>query len=218
MAQSDTMTTSDRANARINRASAWAVDFIERRWKWVVVLAWLLFCGWFVFDRWTEIRLFALGDTDDNMRMSQVRALLNGQAWFDLRQHRLNAPFGANIHWSRVVDLPLAGLILALRPLIGGAGAEKWAVAIAPLLPYLVALFAVALTVRRLVDRRAYVLAFAALFFAGSTNGMFMPERIDHHGWQLAMLALAVAGIADPKKIRGGLTLGLATALSLTVG
>ena len=43
-----------------------------------------------------------------------------------------------------------------------------------------------------------------ALIFAGSTNGMFMPERIDHHGWQLAMLALSVAAIADPKRVRGG--------------
>ena len=218
MPERDTQSTADRAEAWTSRASGWVVDFIERRWKWVVLITWLLLCGWFVTDRWTEIRLFALGDTDDNMRMSQVRALLNGQDWFDLRQHRLNAPFGANIHWSRVVDLPLAGLILALRPLLGGAGAEKWAVALAPLVPYLLALFSVALTVRRLVDPRAYVLAFAALFFAGSTNGMFMPERIDHHGWQLAMLALAVAGIADPKRIRGGLTLGFATALSLTIG
>jgi hypothetical protein len=71
---------------------------------------------------------------------------------------------------------------------------------------------------RRLVDPRAYPLAFAALFFAGSTNGMFMPERIDHHGWQLAFLALGIAALADPKKIRGGLTLGFATAVSLTIG
>jgi hypothetical protein len=195
-----------------------AVDLLERRWKWLVLLAWLLFCGWFVYQQWSAIRYFALGDTDDNMRMMQVRGLLHGQGWLDLRQHRLNAPYGADIHWSRLVDLPLAGLILALRPLIGGAAAERWAVGIAPLLPYLLMLFSVALTVRRLIDPRAYLLAFFALFFAGSTNGMFMPERIDHHGWQLAFLALAIAAMADPKQIRGGLTLGIASALSLTIG
>jgi hypothetical protein len=47
---------------------------------------------------------------------------------------------------------------------------------------------------------------------------MFMPERIDHHGWQLAFIALAIAAIADPKRLRGGLVLGLATALSLAIG
>jgi hypothetical protein len=191
---------------------------IDRHWRLVVVLVWLGFCAWFIFRKWMEIRYFALGDTDDNMRMMQVRALLNGQGWFDLRQHRMNPPFGANIHWSRLVDLPIAGLILGLRPMIGGAAAERWAVAIAPLLPYLLLLFSLALTARRLIDRRSYPVVFLALFFAGSTNGMFMPERIDHHGWQLALLAVCVAALADPKRVRGGITLGLATALSLAVG
>jgi hypothetical protein len=222
MPQPEDQPTNDRAVDRvaelIDRAIGRAVELIERRWTWIVLLVWLGFCAWFIFNKWTDIRLFGLGDTDDNMRMMQVRGLLHGQGWFDLRQYRLNPPFGANIHWSRLVDLPIAGMILALRPLIGGAAAERWAVGIAPLLPYLLLLFSIALTVRRLVDPRAYLLAFAALFFAGSTNGMFMPERIDHHGWQLALLALAIAAIADPKRIRGGLTLGVATALSLAIG
>jgi len=196
----------------------WVGELIDRRWKWVVLVAWLLFCAWYIFNRQTEIRWFALGDTDDNMRMMQVRGLLGGQGWFDLRQYRLNPPVGANIHWSRLVDLPIAGLILLLRPLIGGAAAERWAVGIAPLLPYLLLIFSTSLTVRRLIDPRAYPLAIAALIYAGSTNGMFMPERIDHHGWQLAFLALSVSAVADPKRIRGGLTLGLAAALSLAVG
>lgn len=195
-----------------------AVALIERHWKWVVLLVWAGFCAWFIFDRWANIRAFNLGDTDDNLRMMQVRGLLHGQGWFDLRQYRMNPPFGANIHWSRLVDLPIAGLILGLRPFLGGAGAERWAVAIAPLLPYLVLLFSLAVTARRLIDPRAYPLPLLAIFFAGSTNGMFRPERIDHHGWQLALLALAVSGLADPKRVRGGLTLGIATALSLTVG
>ena len=182
------------------------------------LVAWLGFCGWFIFSEWNSIRYFALGDTDDNMRIMQVRGLLHGQGWFDLRQYRMNPPFGANIHWSRLVDLPIAGLILLLRPILGGAGAERWAVAIAPLLPYLLLLYALALTARRLVDPRAYPLAFLALFFAGSANGMFMPERIDHHGWQLALLALSMSAIADPKRVRGGLTLGIASALSLAIG
>ena len=195
-----------------------APELIDRHWKWVVLLVWLGFCAWFIFRKWLEIRYFGLGDTDDNMRIMQVRALLHGQDWFDLRQYRLNPPYGANIHWSRLVDLPIAGLILALRPFLGGAGAERWAVAIAPLLPYLLLLFSLSLTARRLIDPRAYPLAMLTLFFAGSTNGMFMPMRIDHHGWQLALLSLSIAAIADPKRVRGGLTLGLSTALSLAIG
>ncbi|HEX8937271.1 MAG TPA: AcrB/AcrD/AcrF family protein [Sphingomicrobium sp.] len=195
-----------------------ALEFVERRWKLIVFLAWLGFCGWMIFDRWNDIRWFGLGDTDDNMRIMQVRALLHGQGWYDLRDYRMNPPFGANIHWSRLVDLPIAGLILGLRPFLGGAGAERWAVAIAPMLPYLLLLFSIALTARRLLGPAAYPLTFLGLFFAGSTNGMFTPERIDHHGWQLALLALSVSSIADPKRLRGGLTLGISTALSLAIG
>jgi len=194
------------------------LDWFGRNWKLVALLTWLAFSAWFIIDRWSAIRWFALGDTDDNMRMMQVRALLHGQGWFDLRQYRLNPPFGANIHWSRLVDLPIAGLMLVLRPLIGGAAAERWAVGIAPLFPYLLLLTSLALTVRRLVDPRAYALAFFAMWFAGSTNGMFQPERIDHHGWQLALVALAISAMADPRRVRGGITLGIATALSLAIG
>jgi hypothetical protein len=191
------------------------LDWFGRHWKLVAVLTWLAFSGWFIFQRWSAIRWFGLGDTDDNMRMMQVRALIHGQGWFDLAQHRLA---GSNIHWSRLVDLPIAGLMILLRPFLGGAGAERWAVAIAPLLPHLLLLFSIALTVRRLVNPSAYFIAFFALIFAGSTNGMFMPERIDHHGWQLALLALSIAALADPKRHRGGITLGISTALSLAIG
>jgi hypothetical protein len=195
-----------------------AVAVAERHWKWIIILVWLGICAWFIYQRWSQIRFFSLPDTDDNMRIMQVRGLLHGQGWFDLRDYRMNPPFGANIHWSRLVDLPIAGLILTLRPFLGGAGAERWAVAVAPLLPYLLLLFALTLTARRLIHPLAYPLALLAIFFAGSTNGMFMPERIDHHGWQLALLAMSVAGIADPKRTRGGLVLGLTSALSLAIG
>ncbi len=191
---------------------------LERHWKALTVLAWLLFCAWFIYTSWWNINAFNLGDTDDNMRMMQVRALLHGQDWFDLRQYRLNPPYGANIHWSRFVDLPIAGLILVLQPFVGGPKAQLIAAGVAPLLPYVILLFGIALTARRLIDRRAFLLPILAMIVGGLANSMFMPERIDHHGWQLALLAVSIAGLADPKRVRGGLTLGISTALSLAIG
>ncbi len=204
--------------SKIDAFERQGILFLQRRWKWIIVLAWVAICAWFIFQKWNEIRFFGLPDTDDNMRIMQVRGLLHGQGWYDLRNYRMNPPWGANIHWSRLVDLPIAGLILALRPFLGGAGAERSAVAIAPLLPYLLLFFSLAVTARRLVAPLAYPLALLAIFFAGSTNGMFMPERIDHHNWQLALLALSMASIADPKRVRGGLILGISSALSLAIG
>jgi hypothetical protein len=191
------------------------LDRIERHWRWWLLLFWLVMAGYMIFDRTGNIRAFALGDTDDNMRMMQVRALLEGQGWYDLQQHRLA---GSNIHWSRLVDLPIAALKLVFAPLVGGRTAEQIAVAVAPLLPMLAAMAAVAVTAHRLIGRLAFLLAIVLLACAGSAKGMWQPLRIDHHGWQLAFLAWAAAGLVDPKRARGGVTAGIATALSLAVG
>lgn len=195
------------------------LGWMERHWRLVVVLVWLAACALFVWQKWGGIVGFALGDTDDNLRMAQVRAWLNGQSWYDLRQYRFDPAFGgANIHWSRLVDLPIAGLILLGKLFTTGANAERIAVAVAPLLPYVVLLTGITLTSRRLISPGAFIAASVALYFAGATNGMFMPTRIDHHGWQLALLSLAIAGLADPDRRRGGLLTGVATALSLSIG
>jgi hypothetical protein len=189
-----------------------------RRWQVWVLLLWAAAAATMIYGHWNLIRWFSLLDTDDNLRIAQVRALLAGQDWYDLRQYKLNPPFGANIHWSRLVDLPIAGIKLALSPLIGGVSAEKAAVAIAPLLPMLVAMLAMAAAVRRLVSPKAFVLGAGLLLCAQSTLGMWMPLRIDHHGWQLAMLSLVVLGLVDRKSARGGIIVGLATAVSLAIG
>jgi hypothetical protein len=185
------------------------------RWTW---LAWGVLVGWFLWQRWGAVHWLALGDTDDNMRLMQVRGLLAGQGWYDLRQYRLNPPTGFNIHWSRLVDLPIAGLILLFRPFAGPAWAERLACGIAPLLPLGVVLSSLAYTLRRLVAPAAPVLGLIVLMGATAAMLMFMPERIDHHGWQLAFLALTVAGLADPKAARGGAIVGISTAASLTIG
>jgi hypothetical protein len=190
-------------------------DRLDRHWRWWLLLFWLVLAAYMIWDRYGLIRIFALGDTDDNMRIMQVRALLNGQSWYDLEQHRLA---GSNIHWSRLVDLPIAGLKLLFAPFVGGRAAEQVAVAVAPLLPMLAAMAAAAVAARRLIAPWAFAIAIVLLACAGSAKGMWQPLRIDHHGWQLAMLAWAAAGLTDPKRARGGATVGLATALSLTIG
>lgn len=191
---------------------------LARDWLVLTLIAWGVIAAWLVFDQWNAIRWLALSDTDDNMRLMQVRALLDGQRWYDLRQYRLNPPGGFDIHWTRIVDLPIAGLILALRPMAGPVWAERLACGIAPLLPLSLAMLGVALSVRRLVSDYAWPLAIIFLMMCTATMLMFMPERIDHHGWQLASLSLTVAGLADPKRARGGALVGLASGFSLSIG
>jgi hypothetical protein len=191
---------------------------IERHWIKLTLIAWGLITLFFMIQRWSAIHWLSLGDTDDNMRLMQVRALLNGQDWYDLRNYRINPPLGLDIHWSRIVDLPIAGLILLLRPFVGTPEAERLACGLAPLLPLSIAMLGIGATTRRLVDAVAWPLSIVFLMGCTATILMFMPDRIDHHGWQLAMLSVTVAGLCDPRGKRGGALVGISTAASLSIG
>src|SRR3954447_13121700 len=194
------------------------LDPQEKHLRPLLLLFWLLTAAILVYSRWGQSRGFGLGDTDDNMRMMQVRAWLSGQGWYDLRQYRMNPPAGADIHWSRLVDLPIAGLKLMFAPLFGGATAERIAVAVAPLLPMGVAFAGIAVAARRLIAPRAFALSIAILLCANSARGMWTPCRIDHHGWQLALLAVSVAALTDRQRARGGAILAVSSVLSFAIG
>jgi hypothetical protein len=203
--------------------------FAAREWRWLVVVAWLIISAWYLQIYSASIHWFSLGDTDDNMRYLQVRDWLDGQSWWDLRQHRMNPPEGANIHWSRLVDLPLAALMLFFRSFMDVGEADRLAVGVAPLIPLLPLMLALAFLARRLAAPRpgdkggdgsghAWFAAMLLPLGAGMGFGMFVPLRIDHHGWQLALTAVALAGLVDPKWVRGGIIAGIASAASVAIG
>lgn len=194
-----------------------ATDWSRHWLRWQTAV-WLAAAAVLIWQRWAMIHWYSLPDTDDNMRMAQVHAWLGGQGWYDLRQYKLNPPVGFNIHWSRLVDLPIAALELIARPFVGGLVAQKFAAGVAPLLPLWVALAGAGLIVRRLVDPRAALIGGALLLCCTAAMLMYMPMRVDHHGWQLALLLLTIAGLVDPRPWRGGLTMGVSSALSLTIG
>jgi hypothetical protein len=191
---------------------------LDRHWLRWAMLAWAGIAAFYLWQRWPQIYWLSLSDTDDNMRLMQVRGLLGGQGWYDLRQYRLNPPAGLDIHWSRLVDLPIAALIVILRPFVGTGMAERLACGIAPMLPLAVTIAAMGFTVRRLVAPTAWPVALIVLLGCTATMSMFLPMRIDHHGWQLACLSATVAGLADPRRARGGAVVGFSSAVSLTIG
>lgn len=163
------------------------------------------------------VRDLRLPDTDDAMRLVQVRDLLAGQGWFDLAQHRL-PPEGASMHWSRLVDLPIAALILLLQPL-AGAKAEAVAAALWPALAF--ALYAAILHrgVRDLFGRRAALLALFAATQTMLIGALFAPGRVDHHNLQIcAVLGVALCLMQPQPGRREGLAAGALSALSLAIG
>ena len=74
------------------------------------------------------------------MRLMQVRDWIAGQSWFDVTQYRLNPPSGGPMHWSRLVDIPIAAVMLIARPLAGQHGAETAALIVVPLATLFIAM------------------------------------------------------------------------------
>ncbi len=156
-------------------------------------------------------------DPDDAMRLQQVRDWIAGQSWFDVSQHRVNPPVGGPMHWSRIVDLPITALILLVRPFMGQEIAELSASAIVPLL-LLGGLFtALFVSARRLAGNAVALLAVGLLATTPTILLQFTPLRIDHHGWQIWMAGIALAGMLDARPGRGGIIAGLALAVWLAI-
>ncbi|UHC18035.1 hypothetical protein LRS73_09410 [Methylobacterium currus] len=202
--------------ARTGPEAAQASPFERPAIVWLLVLAGLVgFTSWSGLG--AVLRDLRLPDTDDAMRLVQVRDLLAGQSWFDLAQHRhAGAP---PMHWSRLVDAPIAGLILLARPLAGPALAEGIAAAAWPLM--LLGLYAAILYrgVRRVFGWRAAAFA----LFAGTQSifvaGLFAPGRIDHHNVQICAILALILSLARPAPTaRDGAIAGALAAFSLAVG
>ena len=144
---------------------------------------------------WPSINggVFDAMSTDDAMRLVQVRDWIGGQGWFDLFQHRLDPP-GASMHWSRVVDIPLAALILLLRPLMGTHGAETVMLFFWPLLLLAAALVLVATIARQMSNDVANSQITAVVLAALSAPALihFRPGAIDHHNAQIVLLLALV--------------------------
>ncbi len=158
-------------------------------------------------------------DTDDAMRLTDVHDVLAGQGWFDIIQHRLNTPYGAEIHWSRLIDMPEAGLLLLLRPFLGSGLADVVLAYAWPLLLLLAALWLSGKLALRFGGRAALWPAMLLPIFSITTMAEFAPGRLDHHSAQillaLVMLYCAVAALERPRFALGA---GLAAATALAIG
>ena len=177
---------------------------------WALAALVLLVAGW------DAIRVRRFADADDAMRLLEVRDWLGGQGWFDVAQHRLNDG-DFPMHWSRLVDLPLAGTMLLLRPLLGAALAEHVALVAVPLLTLLAVLALVASLARR-VGGDALVMS--SLLIAGLAMPLtfqLAPLRTDHHGWQTVLALAAARAVLGSPSARTGVLAGIALAMLLTI-
>ena len=184
----------------------------------MVLIAWVVIYGALLAMNQATIAGLEFRDPDDQLRLQQVRDLIAGQSWFDLHQYRIDpANGGVPMHWSRLVDIPIAALILLLRPFLGTAGAELAALLAVPALTLLSILALVGWMATRVLPRGAAVLTFAAMAFAAPVMLQVLPLRIDHHGWQIALFLAAMAAMLDTDERRGGWITGAALAAWMAI-
>ena len=132
------------------------------------------------------------GDNDSVLRLVQVRDLLAGQGWFDPTQYRMGLEGGFAMHWSRLVDAPIALLVT----LFG----ETVALIIWPSLLFAASLYLIFRAARALGGEAAilpgFILGGLSLYFVG----VFRPGALDHHNVQLVLTLAAIACLIDGKR------------------
>lgn len=161
-------------------------------------------------------------DPDDVLRMLQVLALQDSGGWYDLTQYRINPPEGVAMHWSRLPDLPLLGLLVLAEPWLGRDQAIWLTATLVPLLLGVGYFLALVWAARPLTGPAGALQAGLIALAAFIPLLSFSAGRIDHHGWQL-LLALLQAGAvlrlaAGHRGLGAPLLAGLCAALGLWVG
>lgn len=131
-------------------------------------------------------------DTDDAMRMTQVRDFIAGQGWYDIAVKRLGEAPGLTMHWTRIADVPVAFLVWLFSFAFDGQSAERAARLATPAL-LLAALFvAMRILAPRLLPPLGVAATLVIIAFSGLGATQFAPGRIDHHALQIVLLACIV--------------------------
>jgi hypothetical protein len=161
----------------------------------------------------------ANGDNDSLLRLVEIRDLIGGQGWFDLHQYRMGPAGGFVMHWSRLVDAPIAAIILAVTAVTGKLATGETFALFAWTTPLMAAALAFLLRIARSVGddwamMPAFIICAAALHF----SGVFAPGDIDHHNVQLTLCLAAIAALIVGRSYAAGIAAGAACALMLAVG
>ena len=172
-----------------------------------------------VLNSFTQSNDYIGPDNDDVMRLIEIRDLLAGQGWFDMQQYRLGLDGGTLMHWSRIIDAPMAGLMIFFSWFTSGRQAEILAVSIWPLMLIVPFLWASGRGAFHLGGQRAMLVAqtLCAVFIYSVHR--FHPGSIDHHNAQIALVALIIAMMLDPeKKTSSFIVAGIAASIALVIG
>ncbi|MDB5523157.1 MAG: hypothetical protein JWM58_920 [Rhizobium sp.] len=158
-------------------------------------------------------------DPDDSMRLVEVRDFLAGQNWFDLTQYRLGPDGGTLMHWSRLIDLPIAALISFFSLFLSQQGAEAAAALVWPPLLLFPLMASTGLAAYRIGGRHAMLMALGLAVLFTCAIIRFRPGALDHHNVQLVLVVFIAAMLIDPlARASNFAAAALACGLALAIG
>lgn len=156
---------------------------------------------------------------DQAWRMVEAVDLANGQAWTDTTQYRDNTPYGSPMHWSRLIDAPLAALVLAFRPIYGAdaafAAASLWPMLV--LVPYLIL---AALLGQRLAGPAARLPTLLVAVLDLNGYAAFVSGNVDHHNVEMVLILGLMLATVSGRTSRGAAAIAgviSATALAIAI-
>jgi hypothetical protein len=161
----------------------------------------------------------AVNDNDSMLRLVEIRDLIGGQGWFDLHQYRMGPLGGFVMHWSRLVDAPIAAIIFVVSAITGKLATGETAALLAWPTLLMAAALAFSLRIARAVGGDwallpALIICTTAFFF----GFVFGPGDIDHHNVQLTLTLAAITALIIGRSHVAGIAAGAACALMLAVG
>lgn len=193
-------------------------DLLMRLWPTVIAYS-VIFAAVILVTRLSGATDYVGPDNDDGMRLVEVRDFLARQGWFDLMQYRLGLAGGTLMHWSRLIDLPIASLIWFFGLFATRETAEALALAVWPVSLILPAMLAMAVAGRRIGGVAGMHISLGLTGLVIYAGNRFAPGAIDHHNAQLALVATMIAMLLDPERRAWSYAVaGVAAAIAIAIG
>lgn len=158
-------------------------------------------------------------DPDDFLRLHQVRNWKEGlNGWFDVSVPRMNPPFGGDMHWSRLIDVPIAAITAVFEFLVSPVLAERLAAIVWPTLLLVLTVLVLVNITRKLFPHANDLLTVLFAVTCITAQVEFAPARIDHHNLQILLFCLLLLGLVNGERKWGHALVGFSAVLSVVIG
>ena len=207
--------TANIAQAAPPRGLNWQAARLPASATWLAALAVIAAKAWLTTGQGLT---HSLGDMDDAARLIQVRELMAGAPWFDTSTMTMGGAGGMLSHWSRLIDLPIAILLMLCQLVMPAEIAEITVRAVWPMITLAPLIYVVHRTAGATAGPQAGSMALLLVILLPLGLYQFDAGRIDHHNVMIAtsvsaaLLVFAHAQSAKHWAIAGGLS-GLAIAI-----